>query len=143
MQVVQVIGAGHFSNYNTYAELSAASLKKLGVPEDKIIVLPNAYVLKDRTYASALEVRKWLLKHTEIKTINLFTMGVHARRSHYLFKKALPSKVKLGVIAAASKDFIPEKWWASSSGVKAVMVEQIAYLYFRYLWSFEEIRDAS
>ncbi len=131
-----LLEGSYLSHYKTFAELTAASLKKLGVPKDKIIALPSAYVFKDRTYASALEVNKWLLKHPNLKTINLFTMGVHARRSYLLFKKALSSKIKLGVIVVASKDYNPEKWWSSSSGVRTVISEQIAYIYIRYLWFF-------
>lgn len=128
----------YLADYKTFAELTAASLKKLGVSAHQIVALPNSYVLKDRTYASALEVRKWLLKHPKFKTINLFTMGAHARRSQYLFRKSLPSKIKLGVITVTSRDYIPGKWWSSSSGVRTVISEGIAYLYFRFLWFGEQ-----
>ena len=128
----------YLADYKTFAELTAASLKKLGVPEHKIIALPAPYVLKERTYASALEVRKWLLKHPDFKTVNLFTLGVHARRSHYLHRKVFSSKIELGVIAVAPEDYIPEKWWSSSAGVRTVISEEIAYLYFRFFWFGEQ-----
>ena len=127
----------YLAEYKTHAELAAASLKKLGVSEHQIIALPTPHVLKERTYASALEVRKWLLKHPYFKTVNLFTLGVHARRSYYLYRKTLPSKIELGAIAVVPKDYNPEKWWTSSAGVRRVISEEIAYLYFRFFWSDE------
>lgn len=124
------------SQYKTYAELSGATLQKLGIDKSKIIVLPAPIAERNRTITSALEVKMWLMKHPEIKYFNLLTLGVHARRSYMLYRNALPPTVELGVIAVQSKDYDPEKWWYFSAGVRNVIFEGIAYFYFILRSSF-------
>ncbi len=121
----------HLATYKTNAELSAASLVALGADPNQVVALPAPYAPRDRTRVSALEVQKWLLKHPEIKTFNLMTVGPHARRSHLEFKRALPSNVQIGIISIPDEEFDHEKWWHSSAGIKTVITEGLAYLYKR------------
>lgn len=122
----------HLSEYKTFAALAEASLIKMGVPQNAIVALPTPYTLKDRTYNSALEVKKWLARHPQYAKINLMTVGVHARRSYKVFRKVLPEIVDLGVISASYDDFEPARWWKTSVGVRWVMSEQIAYIYYKF-----------
>ncbi|MGK5093885.1 ElyC/SanA/YdcF family protein [Deltaproteobacteria bacterium TL4] len=119
----------YLSEYKTTAELSAASLQKMGISADKIVSLPANSVKKDRTYTSMVEVKRWLSAHPQTQGINLITSGVHARRSHYLLRQVVPSSINVGVIAIEEKDFAPEQWWRSSAGVRSVFFEAIAYVY--------------
>jgi hypothetical protein len=116
------------SEYKTYAELSAASLKALGADPDQIMALPAPYSPRNRTRVSALEVQKWLTRHPEIKALNLMTLGPHARRSYWEFKRALPQTVKLGAICIPNEDFDSDSWWTSSAGIKTVVTEGLACL---------------
>ena len=116
------------SEYKTYAELSAATLKALGVDPNQVVALPAPYSARDRTGVSALEVQKWLIKHPEIRAMNLMTLGPHARRSYWEFKQVLPLTVKLGAICIPNEDFDGDRWWTSSAGVKTVVTEGLAYL---------------
>lgn len=120
--------------YKSYAELAAATLKKLGLSPEKVIAVAAPAKVKDRTLAAAVALQKWLLKtNTKLKSINLYTYDVHTRRSWLLFKKALAPHVKVGAIASKTLDYEPKFWWKSSAGVRAVLDEFIAYLYARFV----------
>ena len=121
----------HLSEYKTVAELAAARLVSLGLREEQVTAVPNRVVGKDRTYAAALEVRKWLLENPEVRRANLITEGPHARRSFLVFTKVVPPTVELGICAVPPRDYDPERWWASSEGFRTVVSEVIAYAYAR------------
>ncbi len=121
------------AQYKTYAEMTAARLVKMGFPQERIVALPSPVVDKDRTYASALEVRDWLAKNPDVTKAELITQGPHARRSFILFKGVLPDTFELGVCAVRPHEYDPDRWWASSAGFKVVVTEGIAYVYARLL----------
>ena len=80
---------------------------------------------------SAQAVAQWFGNHQrKYKSVNLISMGVHAKRSHLVFEKALPSYLSLGVMAINHPGYNPEKWWRSSTGIAAVAKETIGYIYF-------------
>lgn len=121
------LSAGSFlSHYKSYAALAKASLLTLDIPPEKIVALPAPQVERNRTFTSALEAKKWLQTHPEITQVNLISLGVHARRSFWLFRQALPESVELGVISIPSEDYASERWWTSSAGVRAVFFESLA-----------------
>ncbi len=121
----------YLSEYKTFAPLSKASLVKMGVQEDKIVVLPTPYTHKDRTWNSSLEVKRWFETNKNYRSANLITVGIHARRSYAIFRKVLPAEINLGVISVSYDDYDTTAWWKTSVGVRWVLSEQIAYLYFR------------
>lgn len=124
----------YLAEYQSYANLAAASLKKLGLEPEKVVSVPCPEVDKDRTYASAVALRQWLSEvNLPLKSINLFTLDVHARRSWLLFQKALASEIQVGVIAASPVDYDPKHWWRYSTGVRKVMSEFIGYVYARLI----------
>ena len=124
----------YLAKYKTFAELSAATLKALGLEKEKLIAVPAPDVIKDRTYASAITFRQWLSKsNLNVQSINLYTFDVHTRRSWLTFKKILAPKIKTGAIAAKTQDYQPDKWWVSSEGVRSVISEVIAYIYMRFI----------
>ena len=84
------IGAGyHLSEYKTWAELAASTLKNLDFPEDKIMAAPaHKNFKKDRTYHSILALKRRLHKEGfNEASIDVVSLGVHARRSWFLFEK--------------------------------------------------------
>ena len=125
---------GHcLAEYGSYAELAAATLKKLGLDEDKIRAVPVCGVKKDRTYASAMALKKWLLDSgLNVKAINIISHGCHARRTWLLFEKAFDEdKVEVGIITEPNRNYDPKRWWTSSEGVRTVIGQAIAYIYAR------------
>ena len=130
------IGVGyHLSEYKTWAELAASTLKNLDFPEDKIMTAPGyKNFKKDRTYHSILALQKRLNKEgLNEASIDVVSLGVHARRSWFLFEKIF-SSVNVGVIAISPNEYDVSRWWLSSRGVRNVISESIAYLYARFIF---------
>ncbi|MBD2339078.1 YdcF family protein [Calothrix sp. FACHB-156] len=123
----------YLSEYKSFADLAAITLKKLGVAPEKVIAVPAPYVIKDRSYASANEFSRWLA-NSEFKgeSINLFSWDAHTRRSWLLFQKLLTPHTQVGAIASTNRDYNPQQWWRYSQGVRTVLDEAIAYIYAQF-----------
>ena len=123
------------SKFNSYAEFGEATLKDLGLEEESVTAVPTPPVKKDRTYASALAVKKWLRDaNFSPKGINVYSFSLHARRSWLLFKKAFGDDLNIGVLNAESLDYNEENWWKTSSGVRSAINETIAYIYVKFFF---------
>jgi hypothetical protein len=106
------------------------TLKREGVDEKQIVKIPSWPVRKDRTFAMAVALRDWLpASGMSGKAINVYTLGVHARRSCLLFREALGPEYVVGVISCEDPDYDPNRWWESSEGFKTVIDETLAYIY--------------
>jgi hypothetical protein len=135
--VGQKYAVGHpLEQYKSAAEAAASRLHAEGVPLDKIISIPiTIFPIKDRTYHKALVAKKRLHKMGFTnESIDVVSLGVHARRSWILFEQAF-SSVDVGVIAIKPKGYDPSRWWLFSLGVRNVISESIAYLYARFIFS--------
>jgi len=131
------IGVGyHLSEYKTWAELAASTLKNLDFPEDKIMTASaHKNFKKNRTYHSILAVQRRLNKEGfNEASIDIVSLGAHARRSWVLSEKIF-SSVNVGVIAISPNEYDVSRWWLSSGGVRNVISESIAYLYARFIFS--------
>ena len=126
----------HLSEYKTWAELAASTLKNLDFPEDKIMTAPvHKNIKRDRTYHSILAVQRRLHKEgLNEASIDVVSLGVHARRTWILFEKVF-SSVNVGVVAISPNEYDVSRWWLSSRGVRNVISESIAYLYARFIFS--------
>ena len=126
----------HLSEYKTWAELAASTLKNLDFPEDKIMTAPaHKNFKKNRTYHSILAVQRRLNKEGfNEASIDMVSLGAHARRSWFLSEKIF-SSVNVGVIAISPNEYDVSRWWLSSEGVRNVISESIAYLYARFIFS--------
>jgi len=77
----------------------------------------------------------WFREHNmSVRSINVVTEHVHARRSRLLFEEALGRDVKVGIIAVPNPDYDASHWWRYSEGVKDVLAETVSYLYARLLF---------
>jgi hypothetical protein len=124
----------YLAEYKNYAELTAATCITLGFDKDKVIAVPSASVVKNRTAASAIALRDWLAASAlKVDSINLYSFGTHARRSWIIFKEVLNPNIKVGIIAAEPEDYNPQEWWKSSAGFRTVTGEIIAYIYARFV----------
>jgi uncharacterized SAM-binding protein YcdF (DUF218 family) len=111
-------------------------LIKFGVPTDRVVTVSYREIHRDRTFHSAMAVKQWLQDQgLRATSIDVVTVGPHARRSRLLYEKALGDAVKVGVIAIEDPQFDPNHWWRSSEGVRTVVDESIAYLYARVFFS--------
>jgi len=126
---------GYINDYNTEASVGAELLIKNGLPLEAVAVVPSRVMNRDRTYGSAIALRNWFREQNlVVRSLNVLTEDVHARRSRLLFQKALGKDVKVGVIAIANPDYDAKHWWSYSEGVKHVVSEATAYIYTRFLF---------
>lgn len=89
------------NNFNSVAELARNRLLAMGIDSSKIFAVPGANVKINRTLTSALAFRDWLkTSKIEIKGINIFSMGTHARRTWMTYNKILNEKYQIGIISA-------------------------------------------
>ena len=111
-------------------------LVKSGVPQEQIVTVAAEGAQVDRTYHSALAVRDWFgAQGLRPASVDLVTVGPHARRSRYLLERALGDQVAVGVIAVKDRHYNPSHWWRSSAGVSSVVRELVAYLYVTLFFS--------
>lgn len=123
-----------------YGRWMSQLLVKDGIPEGKLVTLFPNVARKDRTYHSALAVKKWLAEeHLAADTLDVASLGPHARRSRLLYEKAFGNSVRIGIIALHPPRYDPKYWWRTSEGVREVIGESIAYLYARFL--FRPVED--
>ena len=134
-------GSPFAAEYKTSAELSAAILKKFGIREKAIVPIIPKPVKRDRTFASALAVKNWLAQNNiQPRGINLFSIGPHSRRSWMLYKEAIGEEIPVGIIACENREYDPKRWWKTSSGVRIVLNETIAYIYAKLVFDPERVR---
>jgi uncharacterized SAM-binding protein YcdF (DUF218 family) len=116
----------------SYADWGAERLRDLGISSNLVEAVPSWIERRDRTYHSALAVKRWFVEHRlSPKAINVVSLGPHARRTRLLFQKALGKDVVVGVIATPDDMYDQLHWWRSSEGVREVVGEGLAYVYAR------------
>jgi len=126
---------GRFPSLNSTAEVTAALLIESGLQADRIVPITSPKVTKDRTYHSALAVRKWLDEnHSSPKSLDVLSQGPHARRIWLLFGLAMGDQYPVGIIAQQNQNYDPTRWWTSSAGVRTVIGEALAYGYAKFLF---------
>ena len=126
---------GYINDYHTAASVGADLLKKSGLPNESVQMVPSRVMDRDRTYGSAVALRNWFREHNmSVPSVNVLTEDVHARRTRLLFEKALGNNVAVGIIAVPNADYDARRWWCYSEGVKDVVSETVAYIYAKLLF---------
>lgn len=116
--------------YGDYASLTAASLEAMGVDPALITPVPAEQVGTDRTYASALALKAFFdAQGLRGGRVDLYTLGPHARRSRYLFQKALGPSFEVGSVCIPHRYIHRDDWWTTSEGAKMLLTEWISNLY--------------
>jgi uncharacterized SAM-binding protein YcdF (DUF218 family) len=122
--------ASHMAGFESYATSGAAVLIAAGLASDVVVPVPSDERYRNRTYAAALALRDYCASNgIELGSVNVVTLGTHARRSRLSFRRALGRDVRVGVIAVPSRDYEDARWWRYSEGVKAVVSELVALPY--------------
>jgi uncharacterized SAM-binding protein YcdF (DUF218 family) len=137
-------GTGGYTNdYNTFASVGARRLKAAGVADESVLMVPSHVIGRDRTYSSAIALRRWLCDHSmPLRSLNVVTEDAHARRTRLLFQKALGNDVTVGIISIPNPDYDAKHWWRYSEGVREVIGEGIAYTYTRvFFYQSEPSRE--
>jgi len=126
----------------TWAEQAAFTLQSMGLTNTEVIALPSPAVRRHRTYTSAMALRDWL-EENHVKSINVFSLGAHARRSRLSYEKVLDQdNISIGVIAVDNENQDPDTWWKRKGSFKAVMIEALKYTYIQFLFDLTEDIDS-
>ena len=112
-----VVGTGGYINdFYTSASVGADLLKKWGLPDERLQMVPSRVMDRDRTYGSAVALRNWFRDHNMVvRSVNVMTEDMHARRTRLLFEEALGKSVTVGII-------IQQTGGANRSGISLVLV---------------------
>ena len=124
------------SGYNTAADLIGATLLSMGFDSTRLAIVPLSPEIQiDRTYNSALVVKKYLLEnHPEVKRVNVISQSVHARRSLRLYRQAMGDEIEVGNIVVPADYFDAGNWYKNSRGFRAVTNEAVAYFYVLFFF---------
>jgi|GEM_PF-788184 len=114
--------------FDTFAEAAGQLARAKGLPASELAVVPAPASAQDRTFLSAVMVREWARREgLEVRTLDVYSAGPHARRSRWLYQQAFGRGVRVGVIAGPPAGYDPARWWRSSAGVKSVLMEAISW----------------
>jgi hypothetical protein len=120
--------------YRTYAERVGAELRRLGIGEPALAVVPAPASAQERTYRSAVAVRQWIeATGRRVTDVDVFSQGPHSRRSRVLYRMALGPGVAVGSLSAPPTEYTMKGWWQRSAGVKEVLGESLSYAW-TVLW---------
>jgi len=112
--------------HKSYADSASAFLLKNGIKQTEITSLPTPDSAQNRTFLSAVIVRDWLIQQkNNTQFIDVFSEGVHARRTLTLYRMAFENKKNIGIITGKSEEYLLESWWQTSAGVKMVISEVV------------------
>lgn len=113
--------------WSSYAARAAAFLRADGATTLPVIAVEAPATTQDRTYLSAVMVREWAQRAgVRLDAIDLYSAGVHARRSGLLYRLALGDAVEVGVRSAQPTEYDPRHWWNSSAGAKTTIGEALS-----------------
>jgi len=113
----------------SYADAAELEVKTLNINPEKIIKIP-VRPATHRTFATAVAVQQWLASsQLSVASVDVFTAGVHARKSWILFRYALGDDYRVGVIAGPEHSYDSRRWMFSSRGVRIVSRNIVGYVY--------------
>ena len=113
--------------WRNYAQRAAEHLRSHGVEGVPVVAVAAPASAQDRTFLSAVMVREWARQAgVTLDAVDVFSGGVHARRSWLVYRMALGDAVAVGVFAATPKEYEPARWWRTSAGAKTVIGEGLS-----------------
>ena len=119
-----------FYPWQSYAERAVDHLRRHGLAGVAISAVPAPASAQDRSFLSAVVLREWARKTgVALDAVDLFSAGVHARRSWLVYRMALGEGVQVGVLSARPKEYDPERWWKTSAGAKSVIGESLSLIW--------------
>jgi uncharacterized SAM-binding protein YcdF (DUF218 family) len=114
-------------------EIDVGVMEKLGVPADKIIVLPVPGGVTS-TFDEAVTFKQYI-EANDVHSIILITSAFHTRRARWIFDRELSGlPVTLEMAAAPYPTFDQANWWQNETGLITVNNEYIklAFYFFKY-----------
>lgn len=128
------------TDFHSLAAICAEKLQRMGVPEEKIIVLEAPKSEKNRTFISALVVNQWI-ESNEMQdvSLNIISECIHSRRTHMLYRYALKKSCKaIGIISVIPDD---NRYLGNHLDKKDIIRELIGNFYYRFLFDSRTIKE--
>jgi len=114
----------------TYAERARGYLVRNGLPTGSVTAVPSPASPQDRSFLNAVMVRDWVTRSgLAVDALDVFSSGVHGRRSWALYRMAFGSPVRVGILSARPSNYDLDRWWRTSAGTKEVLAETIGWLW--------------
>jgi len=115
------------SAWPNFAERAAAYLRAHGVTGVPVIAVETPDVTRDRSYLSAVRVRNWVQRAgVAAQGVDLFSAGVHTRRSWLVYRMAFGDAVEIGALASQPAEYDARRWWTTSEGTKTTVGESLS-----------------
>ena len=110
-----------------FAERAAGYLRRHGLVAVPVVAVPAPASAQDRSFLSAVVVRDWIRREgLAPAAVDVYSAGVHARRSRMVYRLAFGPSVEIGVRAARPKNYDLDHWWRTSQGTKTVLDETLS-----------------
>jgi hypothetical protein len=118
----------------TSAERAAEYLEAQGLRE--VSAVPSPASAQDRTFLSAVMVREWARRSgLQLRALDVFSQGAHARRSRLLYRLAFGPDVQIGVLAARQAPDLSQDWWRTATGAREILDQAIALAWTKlFFW---------
>lgn len=114
----------------------AVILEKAGIDRNKIVKAGTFTSATHKTYNSAIETSKWIKKNDpKVQAFNVFTAGVHGRKTWTIYKRVFGDNYHLGIITSPMYRYDPDSWWTSRIGFSLTVRNFLGYIY-GLLWPF-------
>ena len=126
----------------SYAAEAQEQLIRIGIPPSSVILAAPPDTDNHRTYESAQAVLLALEKRgLHPKAVNIFTLGIHARRSRLVFAKVFGKGTIIGVVPWIPIGYNHGPWWHSSTRTLDLIKETGGYLFEALLNSGREFNS--
>jgi len=119
----------------SYAERARDRLVQSGIAADVVTAAPAPASAQERTFLNAVMVREWAERTgAKLDSVDVFSSGVHSRRTWLVYGLALGPRTRVGILAATPSGYDPAAWWRTSSGAEEVLGQGIAWLWTELLF---------
>lgn len=113
----------------SYTSEAVAAFVRAGIRSDRIIAAAPPDVRTGRTLASAQAVQAALARRGyQAPTLDVFTLGAHARRSRLVYLRVFSGPARIGAIAWTPPDYATEPWWRSTERVDELVKETLGFV---------------
>ena len=116
----------------SYAEIAQVEFVRLGVPAGVVVIARSKESDRDRTYHNAAAALNQLRQEKiQPRGIQVFTRGLHTRRSGLVYERVFSEFTPVGVIGWQPEN-LELTWWNSSHRAKDFLSESVAYFVERF-----------
>lgn len=117
-------------DYETYAGRARNYFIDLGLDEANVIAVPGEGANIHRTLSSALSFKEWLENSGEsIESINILTVGAHARRTQMIYRKVLEGHCEVGIVALSGRGRVQSFFYTYKELIGIVYFSAILMFY--------------